>query len=94
MAHGAADGVARVKMQREIRTGVAALGPAIDLFVICAEDCGDGFFGGREVRPRRSSGDVAFAIEAFAKLVVGAADVLVECVAAAVFVATEVVAIA
>jgi hypothetical protein len=49
---------------------------------------GDGFFGGVEIGPGGSGGDVALAFKAFAKLCVGAADVLVQRVAAALFVAS------
>jgi hypothetical protein len=58
-------------------------------------DCGgDGLFGGSEIGPRGSGGDVALAIQALAELIVGTAYVFVEGVAAASFVAGEVVAIA
>jgi hypothetical protein len=55
---------------------------------------GDGFFRGVEISPRGSRGNIALAFEAFAKLRVTAADVLVERVAAALFVAGQIVAIA
>jgi hypothetical protein len=55
---------------------------------------GDSFFRGVEIGPRGSSGNIALAFEAFAKLRVTAADVLVKRVAAALFVAGEIVAIA
>lgn len=94
MMHGAANRAASVKVQREIRTRKTALVPAIHLLLISTQSSGDGFFGGGAIGPSGSGGDVALAIEAFAKLGVGAADVFVERVATALFVAPEIVAIA
>jgi hypothetical protein len=94
VAHGAADGVACVEVEREVGAWIAAIIPAIDFGLVCAEGGGDGFFGGGAIGPGGGGGDVALAFKAFAELVVGAADVFVECVAAALFVASEVVAIA
>jgi hypothetical protein len=55
---------------------------------------GDRFFRGVDIRPCRSSGNIALAFKAFAKLFVGSVDVLVERVAAALLVASEIVALA
>jgi hypothetical protein len=81
-------------MQREIWTRIGALVPSINLLLICMDGRGDGFFRGVEIGPRRSCRNIALAFKAFAKLRVGAADVLVERVAAALFVAGEIVEIA
>lgn len=94
MAHGAADGVACVKMQSEIGARVAAIVPAIDFVLVCAESSGNGFFGGGAIGPRGSGGDVTLAFEAFAEFGVGAADMFFECVTSTLFVAREVVAVA
>jgi hypothetical protein len=94
VAHGAPDRTACVEVQREICARIAAFVPAIDFSLVCTESGGNGFFGGIEVGPSGSGGDISFAIKAFAKLIVGAADVLVERVATALFVACEIVAIA
>jgi hypothetical protein len=92
--HGTTDWTARIEMQREICARIAAFVPTIDLLLICMNRRGDGFFRGVEIRPRRSGGNIPLAFKAFAKLCVGAADMLVERVAAAPFVASEIVAIA
>ena len=92
--HGATDGTAGVEMQCEIWTRITAIRPTIDLGLIGADCGGDGLFGGSEIGPRGSGGDVALAIQALAELIVGTAYVFVEGVAAASFVAGEVVAIA
>src|SRR5579862_5636642 len=81
-------------MQGQIGPRVTAIVPAIDFRLVRAEGGGDGFFGGGKIGPGGGGGDITLAVETFAELVVGAADVLVERVAAALFVAAEVVAIA
>ncbi len=86
--------MACVEVQREVSSGITAFVPAINLALVRTQSCGDRFFGGVKVGPGGSSGDVALVIEAFAQLVVGAADVLVQRMAAALFVASEIVAIA
>lgn len=86
--------MACVEMQGEIRTRVAAFIPTIDFALVGANGSSDGFFSCVQIGPCGGGGDIAFAIETFAKLRVGAADVLVEGVAAALFVAREIVAIA
>ena len=93
MMHRAANRAASVKVKREVGARVTAFIPAIDFILICAHSGGDGFFRGGAIGPRRSGGNVALAVEAFAKLCVGAANVFVERVAAALFVATKIVAI-
>jgi hypothetical protein len=94
VAQCTADGVACVEMQRKVGARIATVVPTIDLRLVCAEGGGDGFFGGVAIRPGGSGGDVTLAFEALAEFVVGAADVFVESVAAALFVAGEIVAIA
>jgi hypothetical protein len=94
MAHGAADGAACVEVQREVSAGIAAFVPAIDFGLVCAEGGNYGFFGGGLIGPGGGGGDVALAVETFAELVVGAADVFIERVAAALLVAGEIVAMA
>jgi hypothetical protein len=82
------------EMQGEVGARIAAIVPAINLGLICTERGGNGFFGGGAIGPGGSGGDVALAFEALTEFVVGAADVFVERVAAALFVASEIVAIA
>jgi hypothetical protein len=94
VAQRAADGVACIEMQREVGARISAVVPAIDLGLVCAEGGGDGFFGGVAIRPGGSGGDVTLAFEALAEFIVGAADVLVESMTAALFVSGEIVAIA
>ena len=92
--HGAANRAASVKVKREVGARKTAIVPAIDLVLISTQSSGNRFFGSGAISPRRSGGNVALAVETLAELVVGAADVLVERVATALFVAREVVAIA
>jgi hypothetical protein len=61
--------------------------------LVCAKSGGDGFFGGGTIGPSGGGGDIALAFEAFAEFVVGAADVFLERVTAALFVASEIIAI-
>lgn len=92
--HGAANRAASVEMQREVGARETALVPAINFALARTESCGNGFFRGGAIGPSGGSGNVALAVEAFAQLVVGAADVFVERMAAALFIAAEIVAIA
>jgi len=82
-----------VKMQREICARITAFVPAIDFDLVGAESGGNGLFSGSKIGPCRSGRDVAFALEALAELIVGAADMLVESVAAALFIACQIVKI-
>ena len=92
--HGAANRAASVKMEREVGARKTALVPAIDFILICAQSGGDGFFRDSAIGPSGGGGNVALTVEPFAKLCVGAANVFVERVSAALLVATEIVAIA
>jgi hypothetical protein len=92
--HGAANRAASVKVKREVGARKTAIVPAIDLVLISTQSSGNRFFGSGAISPRRSGGNVALAVEAFAKFFVGAADVFVERVSAALLVATKIVAIA
>ena len=94
MVHGAADGVTGVEVKSEIRARVATFVPAVDFRLVRPKSGSDGFFCGGEIGPGRSGGDITLAIETLAELIVAAADVLVERVTAALFVAREIVAIA
>jgi hypothetical protein len=93
VAHGAADAVACIEVQGEIGSRITALVPSIDFALVCAKRSGDSFFRGGAIGPRRSGGNIALALKAFVEFVVGAADVLVESVTAALFIACEVIAI-
>ena len=92
--HGAANRAASVEVQREIRTRKTTRVPAIDPILIATQRSGNRFFGSGAIRPSGSGGNVALAVEAFAKFFVGTADVFVERVSAALLVAAEIIAIA
>ena len=94
MAHGATDGVACVEVECEIGARIAAIIPAINFGPVCAESGGNGFFGCGTIGPAGGGGDIALAFEAFAKFVVGAADVFIERVTTALLVACEIITIA
>lgn len=87
MLDAAADVAAGVEVQREIGPRVTAIGPTIDFGAIGAKCGGYGFFGGGAIGPGGGSGDVAFVAETLAKFVVGAADVFLQGVGTAIFVA-------
>jgi hypothetical protein len=83
----AADSATSVEVQSEVGAWIPSINPAIDLGAIGAQCGGNGLFGRGAIGPGGGCGDVAFTTEAFAKLVVGAANMLLQGVAAALFVA-------
>jgi hypothetical protein len=93
MAQASADDLTRVEVQRKVRPRIATSHPAIDFFSVGPQCGGHSAFGRGTIRPRGSRRNVAFAIEAFAKFGIGSGHMFVECVAAALFVASQVIAV-
>ncbi len=79
---------AGVEVQREIGARVTAIGPTIDFGAIGAQCGGYGFFGGGAVGPGGNWPEMLRLVaETLAKFVVGAADVFLQGVGTAIFVA-------
>lgn len=90
-AQGASERMRRVAVIVKHQVGVTvAVEPAGKFFVLLGERGADGGFGAGAVVPGGGRGDVLFVVEAFAELVVGAAYVLAQGVAAGRFVLGEI----
>jgi len=75
-----------VVIEDEVGAVAGAIKPAVDAILILPNGCADRLLGGGQVGPGGRSGDIAFAFEALAKLIVSSADMFFQGVAAGGFV--------
>src|ERR1700722_5978054 len=90
--HSAADRIVTVVIENQVGMAAGAIEPVLYPALRLRNGCADGAFGSLAIGVGRRSGDVFFALQAVAQLLLGLSDVLAENVSAGTLVLAEVAA--
>jgi hypothetical protein len=83
-----------VVIEQEVGMAAFAIQPALDLSAVLFEPGSDCMFRGVPIGPGGGGGDVALVTKAFAKLIIGASDMLAEGMASGRFILRQIAGVA